>query len=111
MSELAKRRCIPCEEGGEPMAPEAAQKMMGELAEGWMLIYDAHLLVKEFHFKDFADAMAFANKVAAIADEENHHPELQVGWGHVSIELTTHAVEGLTENDFIVASKVDQIKL
>jgi len=91
------------------MTPQEAQKMMPELSEDWMLIDDAHLLVKEFRFKDFAGAMAFANKVASIAEEENHHPDLSVAWGRVSIELTTHAIEGLSENDFILAAKIDRI--
>lgn len=84
--------------------------MMAQLREGWMLVDDAHLLVKEFRFKDFADAMAFANKVAAIAEEEQHHPDLAIAWGSVSIELSTHAIAGLSENDFILAAKIDQIK-
>ncbi|MDP4020920.1 MAG: 4a-hydroxytetrahydrobiopterin dehydratase [Candidatus Adlerbacteria bacterium] len=109
MSELAKKKCVPCEGGVKPYAPAEAQKMMGELTEGWMLIDEAHLLVKEFRFKDFAQAMAFANKVGEIAEAENHHPELSVGWGRVSVELTTHAIEGLSENDFILAAKIDEI--
>ncbi len=111
MSELAKKKCVPCEGGVDPYTPDVAEEMMKELSVGWMLVDDAHLLVREFRFKDFAQAMAFANKVAVIAEEENHHPDLSIGWGTVSIELSTHAIGGLSENDFIMASKVDQIKL
>lgn len=109
MSKLAKKRCEPCEGGVDPLTPDEAQKMMSELSEGWMLIDDAHMLVKEFRFKDFVQAMKFANKVADIAEEEQHHPDLSIGYGNVSVELTTHAIGGLSENDFIVAAKIDEI--
>lgn len=110
MSDLAKKKCVPCEGGVKPYTPQEAQKMMNELSEGWMLIDDAHLLVKEFRFKNFAQALAFANHVGAIAEEEGHHPDLSIGWGRVGIELTTHAIDGLSENDFILAAKIDTIK-
>ena len=109
MSNLAKKKCVPCEGGVKPYTPEEAQELMKELSKGWMLIDDAHLLVKEFRFKDFAVAMAFANKVGEIAETEQHHPELSIGWGRVSVELTTHAIDGLSENDFILAAKIDEI--
>lgn len=83
--------------------------MMSELQPGWMLIDDAHLLVKEFRFKDFAGAMKFANLVGEIAEVEQHHPDLSIGWGRVSVELTTHAIDGLSENDFILAAKIDEL--
>lgn len=110
MSKLASKRCIPCEEGGEPMAKEAAEKLMSELDPEWMLIDSGHLLARTFTFKDFKDALAFANKVGAIAEEEGHHPDLSVSYGSVGVELTTHAMQGLSENDFIVAAKIDQLK-
>ncbi len=109
MSELAKKRCIPCEGGVDAYTPDIAGDMMKELSEDWMLVDNAHLLVGEFRFKDFAQAMVFANKVAAIAEEENHHPDMAISWGSVSIELTTHAISGLSENDFILAAKIDGI--
>jgi len=109
MSELAKKKCVPCEGGVDPYTPAEAQAMMKELSKGWLLIDDAHLLVKEFRFKDFAAAMKFANLVGDIAEEENHHPDLSIGWGRVSVELTTHAIDGLSENDFILAAKIDEI--
>ncbi len=110
MSELAKKRCIPCEGGVEALNPTQAQEMLKQVNEEWMLVDDAHLLVREFRFKNFADSLAFANKIGAIAEEENHHPELNVGWGHVAVELTTHAIHGLSENDFILAAKIDELK-
>ncbi len=109
MSDLAKKRCVPCEGGVKAYTPAEAQKMMKELDPEWMLIDDAHLLVKEFRFKNFAEAIAFANKVGEIAEAEQHHPDLSVAWGRVGVELTTHAIEGLSENDFILAAKIDKI--
>ena len=106
---LAERRCVPCEGGVDPYTPDEAQAMMQHLSEGWLLVDDAHLLVKEFRFKNFADAMVFANKVADIAEAEQHHPDLAISWGNVSIELTTHAISGLSENDFVLAAKIDKI--
>lgn len=91
------------------MFVEAAEELQKQLDPEWMLVDQAHLLVREFRFKDFAEAMVFANKVAAVAEEENHHPDLSISWGSVSVELSTHAVGGLTENDFILAAKIDTI--
>ena len=110
MSELAKKKCIPCEGGVEALKPSEAEKLLKELDPAWMLVDDAHLLVREFRFKNFAEALAFANKIGVIAEEENHHPELTVGWGSVAVELSTHAIHGLSENDFILASKIDEIE-
>ncbi len=108
-SKLAKKRCVPCEEGGEPLTREEAEKLLPELND-WLLIDDAHMLAKSFHFKDFVASMAFVNKVAAIAEEEGHHPDLTISYSDVGVELTTHAMEGLSENDFIVAAKIDEIE-
>lgn len=108
-SELAKKRCIPCEQGAEPLSLEGAQELMGHL-DDWSLIDEAHLLAKHFTFPDFARTMKFVNEVAAIAEEEGHHPDLTVSYGSVTVELMTHSIGGLSENDFILASKIDQIK-
>lgn len=109
MSELRKKKCVPCEGGIPPLTPAQAEGLMTELHDDWMLVDGAHLLVREFRFKDFADAMAFANKIAAIAEEEGHHPDLNIGWGSVGVELSTHAIGGLSENDYIVAAKIDAL--
>ena len=106
---LAERRCIPCEGGVEAYTPDEAEALMPQLDPSWLLVDDAHLLVNEFRFKNFADAMAFANKVADIAEAEQHHPDLSISWGSVSVELTTHAIAGLSENDFVLAAKIDKI--
>ena len=106
---LVKKKCVPCEGGVAPMTPKEAQKMFAELHD-WMLIDGAHLLAKSFRFKDFTEAMAFVNKVAAIAEEEGHHPDLNISYRDVGLELTTHAIGGLSENDFIVAAKIDALE-
>jgi 4a-hydroxytetrahydrobiopterin dehydratase len=108
MSGLAKKRCIPCEGGMKPLPRERAEALLSELDE-WMLIDDAHLLVKQFRFPDFKTAMQFANDIARVAEFEGHHPELTVGWGNVGVELSTHAIGGLSENDFILAAKIDEL--
>jgi 4a-hydroxytetrahydrobiopterin dehydratase len=110
MSDLARKKCIPCEGGIAPFTPAQAQELLQQLNPDWMVIDDAHLLVREFRFKDFKDAMEFANKVGKIAEAEGHHPDLNIGWGRVAVELTTHAIEGLSENDFILAAKIDELE-
>lgn len=106
---LAKRKCVPCEGGIPPLTKKEAEALMKELDSEWMLIDAAHLLAKSYRFKDFKATMAFVNKVADIAEQEGHHPDMTVSYGSVSVELMTHAIGGLSENDFIVAAKIDEI--
>lgn len=108
MSELSKKKCVPCEGTVPPLTPSKAQEMMVHL-DDWSLIDGAHLLAKSFRFSNFVKTMEFVNKVAAIAEEEGHHPDLTVSYGSVTVELMTHAVGGLSENDFILAAKIDEI--
>lgn len=110
MTKLSEKKCIPCEGGVEPLTKEQGQELMKELDGEWTLIDDGHLLVRSFEFPNFKKTMEFVNKVAALAEEENHHPDLTVSYGNVGIELMTHAIEGLSENDFILAAKIDEIK-
>jgi len=106
--ELAKKRCLPCDEAkGHLMAEEMAM-LMKNVPE-WKL-EEFHHITRVFHFKNFAEAFVFVNKVGALADSEGHHPDIEFGWGYVKIKLTTHAVDGLTENDFIVATKIDLLR-
>jgi len=77
--------------------------------QGWTLASDAKKISKQFKFKDFVAAMDFANKITLIAETEGHHPDLSISWGKVEVVLTTHAVKGLSQNDFILAAKIDQI--
>ena len=108
---LADKKCIPCEGGVPPLTQEKAGALLKELSPEWMLVDGARLLARSFTFKNFKQTMVFVNKVADIAEEEGHHPDMSVGYGTLGIELTTHAIGGLSENDFILASKVDRIKL
>jgi len=109
MSDLAKKKCVPCEGNMPPLTPEAAMELYKQLNPEWHVVDDAHLLSRHFTFKDFAETMTFVNKVAAIAEAEGHHPDLTVSYGGVTVELMTHAIGGLSENDFIVAAKIDEL--
>lgn len=91
-----------------PLTIQDAGERLKEL-DNWTLSPDAKKLSKEFAFKDFREALAFANKIGGIAEEENHHPDLTVKWGKVGVELSTHSIGGLSENDFILAAKIDMI--
>lgn len=104
---LAEKRCIPCEDG-TPLGPMEARKLMSELRPEWRLVSD-HELRREFPFPDFKSAVAFANRIAEIADTEGHHPVLTIQWGLLVVELWTHAMDGLSENDFILGAKIDAI--
>ena len=108
MAELVQKKCVACEGFETPLVREEAVILLRQLRE-WQLSDDAKSISKEFTFKNFAEALAFANKVGAIAEDEGHHPDLAVSWGTVGVFLTTHAINGLSENDFIVAAKIDQL--
>jgi len=106
---LAERKCVPCEGGIPPLTKIEAEKLMPELNQEWMLVDEANLLARSFRFKDFKETMKFVNEVAAIAEEEGHHPDMTVSYDSVSIELMTHAIGGLSDNDFILAAKIDKL--
>ena len=104
--DLPKRKCAPCEGGAKPLAPDRARELAGEVPK-WKLRKDAPRLWREFTFKDFVRAMKFVNKVAELAEEQGHHPDVHIHWNRVKLVLWTHDIGGLSENDFIVAAKVD----
>lgn len=108
MDDLTKKICVACE-GGEPtLTPEEVQKYLPQVP-GWEVLEDKKLR-REFTFKDFKEAMAFVNKVADLAEQEGHHPDILIyGWNHMRIETSTHAIGGLSENDFILAAKINQL--
>ena len=107
MSEaLAQRRCRPLPAGTPALAAAACQAYLGELP-GWTLA--AGRLRGAFRFPDFAQALAFVNAIGALAEAEDHHPDLTLSWGKVGVELWTHSVEGLSENDFILAAKIEAL--
>lgn len=107
-SELLSKKCKPCEGGVEPLTREEALNYMNGIDGEWELV-DNVIIKKIYLFEDYAKTMDFVGKVAIIAEEEGHHPDMCVHYGRVEIELTTHAIKGLSENDFILAAKIDSI--
>ena len=107
VSQLASKKCIPCEIGGDPFSEEKI-KAYTPAVPTWEVL-DNLRIKKEFKFKDFKEAMGFVNKVAEIAESEGHHPDIYVFYNQVRLELFTHEVGGLSENDFIVAVKIDNL--
>jgi 4a-hydroxytetrahydrobiopterin dehydratase len=107
--ELAQKKCKPCEGGVAPLTRAAAEALLGKLAGGWQLTADDHSIRRELAFKDFYRTMSFVNAVAHVANIEDHHPDLEVGYNYCRIVFSTHSIGGLSENDFICAAKVDQI--
>jgi len=109
MSELAEKECVPCKGGVPSLKGQALTDLRHELGSGWQVINEHHL-EKEFTFKNFRDALAFTNKVGELAEANKHHPDLYLAWGRVKVTLWTHKIDGLSESDFILAAKIDQLK-
>jgi 4a-hydroxytetrahydrobiopterin dehydratase len=103
--ELAKRQCIPCRSDTPRLAGEPLTALHAELGRGWQLEGDR--LRKTFRFPDFVSALAFVNRIGEIAEAEAHHPDIHLAWGRVGLEIWTHAIGGLSENDFILAAKIE----
>ncbi len=106
--ELSKKKCVPCSKGTPPLKGEPLAQLQKQLKPGWKVV-DEHHLEKEFSFKNFKEALAFTNKVGEVAEQEGHHPDIFLSWGKVKIQLWTHKINGLSENDFILAAKCDLI--
>ena len=109
MSDLSKKKCIPCEGNASPLLPQEVAKLEAQVA-GWIVSDDGKMISKEFVFEDFDENMQFVNMVAEIAETEGHHPDLHIFYNKLKVDLTTHAIKGLSENDFIIASKIDEIE-
>ena len=109
MSELASKKCVPCKGGVPPLKGEALQTLQRQV-EGWNVVEEHHLF-KSFKFPDFSKALDFVNKVGVIAEEQGHHPVITLAWGKAEITIYTHKINGLTESDFILAAKIDTIKM
>lgn len=105
---LSSRRCLPCEGGVEPLDGPAVQGLLERLGESWRVV-DGHHIECEYRFPDFSSALRFVDRVGEIAEQEGHHPEILLGWGRARIVLWTHAVDGLTDNDFILAAKIEKL--
>jgi len=107
-SALADEKCIPCRGGVPALAGEELAALARELGNGWRVI-DGHHLEKEHAFPDFAEALAFTNRVGALAEEEGHHPDIYLAWGKVRITIWTHKIDGLSRGDFVLAAKIDRL--
>ena len=107
-SELAAMTCVPCRGGVPPMTEPDIARYLQRLGGGWEVVASHHLR-KEFRFPDFAEALAFTNRVGAIAEEQGHHPDIELGWGRVGVTIWTHKIDGLTESDFVLAAKIDEV--
>ena len=105
--DLAKQRCVPCHGGVPPLQAEERARLLRELDEGWEIV-NGHHLRKAYAFPDFVSALAFTNRVGGVAEREGHHPDIALGWGRVELTIWTHAIDGLTESDFILAAKADE---
>jgi 4a-hydroxytetrahydrobiopterin dehydratase len=105
--DLTQKKCVPCEAGTPPLGAAAVAEFMKSVPA--LNVVDVKKLSREFKFKDFTAAMAFVNRVAAIAESEGHHPDIYIFYNLVRLELSTHAIGGLSENDFIVAAKIDAL--
>ncbi len=111
MTDLIDKKCVPCEGGTLPFTREEAERYLAEVP-GWELRDDEHKITKTFSFKNFAEAIAFVNRVAALAEAEGHHPDIRLfSYKKVEITLSTHAIGGLSENDFIMAAKVGDVSM
>jgi len=107
---LAAQHCVPCEGGTKPMSRSEAEAYLAPAA-GWKLVEGEPLkIARAVKLKDFAEAMRFVDKLAAVAEAEGHHPDFCVSWNRVKLELFTHSIGGLSENDFIMAAKIDELK-
>lgn len=108
MEDLASKTCFACEGGTPPMTKEEVGKYVKQVSSDWTVIKN-HSIKRKFRFEDFKQAMRFVNDVAEIANQEGHHPDIYIFYNIVELELFTHAVKGLSENDFIMAAKIDKI--
>ena len=111
MSDLINKKCVPCEGGVIPFDVSEIHKYQKKV-DGWDIIQNEkkiYFLKKNFIFKNFLESQSFINHVGKISELEGHHPDINFGWGYAVIKITTHAIDGLSENDFILAAKIDQI--
>src|SRR4029453_9546697 len=106
-SALAAKDCIPCRGGGPPLKSKEIQKLLPQL-DGWRVVDDHHL-EKDQAFPDFSSALDYTVQVGELAEEQGHHPDLYLSWGKVGIKIWTHKINGLTESDFILAAKIDEL--
>ena len=110
MTDLLNKKCVPCEGGVKPFDISEIHKYQKKV-DGWNIskdIKNIYFLEKKFNFKNFLESQNFVNQVGKISEIEGHHPDISFGWGYAKVTITTHAIEGLSENDFILAAKIDK---
>lgn len=109
MPDLASRQCVPCRGGVPPLDAENQRRLLGALGTDWRVV-DGHHLEKEYRFENFAQALAFTNRLGELAEEQGHHPDIHLAWGKVRVTVWTHKIDGLTESDFIFAAKTEKLR-
>lgn len=110
MASLDKKKCVPCEGGAQPLTIHDARTLLPELQADWMIDENPPMkLQRTFKFEDFKQAIAFVDKVAKIAEQEGHHPNIHISFNKVKLVVYTHSIKGLHENDFILAAKIDNL--
>ncbi len=107
MSELASKQCVPCRGGVPPLRGEEIAKLLPSL-KGWEVVNEHHLR-RVYKFSNYAESLNFVNRLSEIAEEQGHHPDICFGWGRAEVTIWTHKIDGLTESDFILAAKIDQL--
>jgi len=107
MIHLSDKKCVACEGGVPPLGKDEAEKYLTQVSDNWHL--EEKSIWAEFKFKDFKENMTFVNKIADIAEAEGHHPDLKINYNKLRVDLSTHAIGGLSENDFILAAKIDKL--
>ena len=109
MKELTDRKCVPCEGGVPPLTPAKARLLARQLHKDWRIAKDSKSVTRALKFKDFYRTMSFVNALAHIANTEDHHPDLKIGYNYCDVTFSTHSIGGLSENDFICAAKLDRL--
>jgi len=109
VNELTAKKCVPCEGGVPPLTPAEAKRLRKQLHKDWRIADDSKSLMRSLKFKDFYRTMSFVNALAHVANSEDHHPDLRLGYNYCDVSFTTHSIGGLSENDFICAAKLDRL--
>jgi 4a-hydroxytetrahydrobiopterin dehydratase len=107
MSELSSKQCVPCRGGVPPLQGDEINRLLAQL-NGWEVVNEHHLK-KNYGFTNFRETQQFVNRVGDLAEEQGHHPDICFGWGKAEITIWTHKIDGLTESDFILAAKIDEL--
>lgn len=109
MSSLAQKECLPCQGGVPPLSASECSVLLAQLPAGWQVV-QGHHLEKAYVFRDFRSALDFTNRVGELAETQGHHPDIHLAWGRVRLVIWTHKIDGLTESDFVLAAKADELQ-